>query len=600
MKKGRFATRLWYKFIIPASLLVVVVMTVASILCYSLLRRDYYQEYLNSSRSMLNVLRLRTDEYLQALDSQAYMLNVDLMFYPEYYTGEEEYRAYNYRIRKLQNLFLESPETDSVLLYIPEKQELYVVNKRLNLSFQNAAKIEKMDWYKGAIERNGDVFVEPVHYLQGYEERYRMTENEPVFSISRVLSTVGKVYGVLSVNYTTDRVVELLQESVIFEGSSVFLCNGEGRLYAATDTEKVLSLEQLEQYVLHTEPAEGAFELKGEGGIPLQGLYCKLKSGDFLVQVIPQSQIYQRAQEILHIMLMILLLMLLSVIACIWVVSASVTRPLEQLKRSLAAFGEGKTQTRIVVNSTDEVGEAAQTFNAMAERIDWLINEEYRLKLENHESRLKQLLAQINPHFLYNTLESISCVAGERGVPEVEEQLLLLSDLFRYTVRNADTYVTLREEVDYSIKYLEIQKFRFEERLNYTLQLEQGLEQQKVPKFLLQPLVENAIKHGLENLKRPLCLWINGKREGNWCVLTVGNNGGGMPMDRLVKYQEAFAVKEVIPRNESTHIGLLNIYNRLVLRYAKNFSMKVENRGEEAFVVTICLPMGEEEQGCSG
>lgn len=124
MKKGRFATRLWYKFIIPASLLVVVVMTVASILCYSLLRRDYYQEYLNSSRSMLNVLRLRTDEYLQALDSQAYMLNVDLMFYPEYYTGEEEYRAYNYRIRKLQNLFLESPETDSVLLYIPEKQEL--------------------------------------------------------------------------------------------------------------------------------------------------------------------------------------------------------------------------------------------------------------------------------------------------------------------------------------------------------------------------------------------------------------------------------------------------------------------------------------------
>ena len=594
MKKGRFATRLRYKFIIPASLFVVVVMAAASALCYSLLRQDYYREYVNSSRSMLNVLRQRTDEYLQALDSQAYMLNVDLMFYPEYYTGEEEYRAYNYRIRKLQNLFLESPETDSVMLYMPEEQELYVVNKRLALSFQNSQEVEQMTWYQGAVEENGDVFLEPAHYLEGYQERYRMTEDEPVFSISRILSRAGKIYGVLTVNYATNRVTELLQESVIFGGSSVFLCNEEGRLYAATDKEKILPPEQLDQYVLHASADEGSFELVGHNGIALQGLYCRMESGDFLVQIIPQSQLYQIAQEILHIMLMILLLVLVSVVACIWAVSAAVTRPLDRLQQSLEAFGEGKMQTRIEVNSTDEVGEAAQTFNAMAERIDWLINEEYRLKLENHESRLKQLLAQINPHFLYNTLESISCVAGERGVPEVEEQLLLLSDLFRYTVRNSDTYVTLGEELDYSIKYLEIQKFRFEERLNYTWKLEEGLEQQNVPKFLLQPLVENAIKHGLENLKRPLSLWISGQREGTWCVLTVGNDGGGMPVDRLVKYQEAFAAKEVIPRDGSAHIGLLNIYNRLVLRYGTEFSMTVENREEDAFIVTICLPIGEE------
>lgn len=153
---------------------------------------------------MLNQLSERTDEYFQSLNDISFSMYADILFLPEYYSDSDELKVYNYKIRKLQNLFLQKRETDSVLLYITEKQELYVINRITNRSFKNAGEIEERDWYQRVLMSPNQMVLEPEHLLENYNSDYGLDDKTPVFSINRCVVEYQTPSFVLSINYRMD------------------------------------------------------------------------------------------------------------------------------------------------------------------------------------------------------------------------------------------------------------------------------------------------------------------------------------------------------------------------------------------------------------
>lgn len=172
-----------------------------------------------------------------------------------------------------------------------------------------------------------------------------------------------------------------------------------------------------------------------------------------------------------------------------------VSKPLHSLREAMEKFMQGDFSQKVEVMTQDEVGEASACFNRMVDDIRELIDKNYILAIKERESELDTLQAQINPHFLYNTLDSLYWKATESGNDEIAEDILSLSQLFRLVLNRGNGIVTVRTEADLLERYLQIQKMRFGKRLTYEISLEPEILEEKIPKLILQPFVENVIVH---------------------------------------------------------------------------------------------------------
>lgn len=594
MIKKKLTSNLRNKLIFSMVSVVSAILIFISILIYFWLSNNAHREYLNTSSKMLNMLSIRVEDYMDQIEGTSFLLQSDLFFYPEYYADSNDYRGYNYIIKRLQNVFLQDDAIHSILLYMPADQEVYVINKKHSLSFGSAEKLEDFDWYKKTIDSPQNVYWEARHQLKGYEEQYELNSEQPVFSVSRTITLNRKIYGVFLINYEADVLDEMLDTSLVYPDSKIELYNAEGEIYSSTGNHDfTLNREEFQQFSRSDDESMLSCPYRdSETGQKMTALFQKLEEGNVLVQMIPEEAINRQAKENRDFIIFLCFLTNIIITIFIILISSSVTKPLMRLKERIQAFGMGKTDVKLEVKSSNEVSEIITAFNNMTDQIDTLINERYRLNMENKRVQFKQLVAQINPHFLYNTLESIGSVAHEKGVEEVEIQLQKLAEILRYTIRSASAPVTLRNEIDNTNKYLDIQKFRFEERLYFSISVQDDLYAIQIPKLIIQPLVENAIVYGLEKSKHRLELHLTVFSQDNYCVIEISDNGGGMSQDTLQKYQDVFSKKKVL-NVEDTSIGLYNIFNRLVLYYDQQFFIEIFNNIWGGLTVKIGISMQE-------
>lgn len=211
----------------------------------------------------------------------------------------------------------------------------------------------------------------------------------------------------------------------------------------------------------------------------------------------------------------------------------SITMPLNALSRAMKAAQDQNFTLRLPPGRADEIGYLSTAFNDMMDRMDQLINEVYQRKLAQQSAEMEALQAQINPHFLYNTLDSINWMLIERGDMDISDIVVSLGSLMHYTMETERATVSLRLEYDYVRDYLSIQKCRLTDRLQYSLHLDPALEAFVLPKLVLQPLVENAIRHGVEPLKRGGHIAIDARLSpAGAAVLSVRDTGRGIPAAR--------------------------------------------------------------------
>lgn len=587
-------SHLSYKLIITIVSLVVLFFGIVVIISYNIFAKEVQKIYVENSSTLLNQLSERTDEYFQSLNDISFSMYADILFLPEYYSDSDELKVYNYKIRKLQNLFLQKRETDSVLLYITEKQELYVINRITNRSFKNAGEIEERDWYQRVLMSPNQMVLEPEHLLENYNSDYGLDDKTPVFSINRCVVEYQTPSFVLSINYRMDALKKMIQDTLVNDFVQILLLNEDGKIICKSETDMYDHITpDLLEILRDNGEKEGDLQyLDEQTGQTLLVLFNKSDiHNTMLLQIVSMRNITYQAEKLKNTIIFISSIIVLMLVIVIVTFSFYITKPLKIIENCMIQVSKGDFSVRSHVRSQDEIGQISNTFNYMTEQIGQLIKERFQLRLKFKDAQLESLHAQINPHFLYNTLQVIGSVACEKEVYEVDNMLMSLSSMLRYTVKSGGNIVTLKDEINNVENYLALQKFRFEDKLNYSINIPEELYTVKVPKLILQPIVENSIVHGIEKLKTPGNISIHCQLEEGFCSVIVRDNGVGMKQEDIDKLQKYFnSYNEHLSDEDDKKIGLYNVYQRMLLLYDKKFSMHITSDKMQGVEVRLNIP----------
>lgn len=292
-----------------------------------------------------------------------------------------------------------------------------------------------------------------------------------------------------------------------------------------------------------------------------------------LDDIFPQIRILKE-RIYLFVILALVLGMIISLLLA-W----SVTQPLKQLSEEMGRIKSGNFDSKIESKRKDEVGILIDSYNYMIGEIKRLVNEVYEEKMAQKTAEIKALQAQINPHFLYNTLDTVNWMLLDRGEDDISDIILNLGDLMKYSISGSNNLVPLREEIKYVRSYLEIQKCRMEDRLDYSISVADNCIECKCPKLLLQPIVENAIKHGIEPLARGGRIEIEAFLGRGGLNILLKDNGKGM---------EEEEIENIISGN--ANIGLNNVMKRIKLLYGQEYGLHIQSQKNEGTEVDLSIP----------
>ena len=273
-----------------------------------------------------------------------------------------------------------------------------------------------------------------------------------------------------------------------------------------------------------------------------------------------------------------------------------ITQPIQTLYKHVNRIKRGDFSERVEIRRADEIGLIASNFNAMQEELRNLIEHKYVNQIKLRDAELAMLYSQINPHFLYNTLDIIRAMADYHRAPQIGEIAHALADMFRYNTRNRDEVVTLQEELDQIEAYMKIQSIRFDDKNAYEADVDESLYNYPVLKMTLQPLVENAVFHGLERKRGKGTIRIAAKREEGRFVLAVADDGVGMSEQRLAdlrtKLRMSLHSEEAVSVSEGG-IGVRNVFARYAIRYGERLGFEIESRKGAGTKIVLSLPCDE-------
>ena len=277
-----------------------------------------------------------------------------------------------------------------------------------------------------------------------------------------------------------------------------------------------------------------------------------------------------------------------------YIFSRYIFKPINQLVGYTHSIREGDFEHTIQVEGPEEILLLSDAMNAMTRELRRMIQRNYILTIQQKEARLSALQAQINPHFLYNTLNTISMSAELSDLHEIARATQSLSDMFRYNIQNTKDLVSIKKELEHVHNYIRIQNLRYDNMIQCHVDIEPELLQTRIIKFVLQPLVENSVIHGMSGEKPENHIYISASEDGGDIILTVCDNGHGIDEDKLRSINETlsqddWSISGESQRSSAMGIGLLNVHDRLRLYYGEEYGIWIESIVDVGTQVHICI-----------
>ena len=314
-----------------------------------------------------------------------------------------------------------------------------------------------------------------------------------------------------------------------------------------------------------------------------------VKKEETLTIQIWKAQLYRPVKEITASARSITFLVIIVVILCIILISCfsivlskSVTKPLRNLLENIQKIGYGKLETDINEESQDEIGQVIKSFRQMVERLDYMVKEVYQSKIDQQKYEMKALQNQINPHFLYNSLSLINWTAIMHDETEISEMAQLLSTFYRTTLNKGKNVISIKGEWDNTCSYMKIQNMMHSGRLELETCIDENMFKYEILNLILQPLVENAIVHGLDHKvgDEQKKLTVTGEEKEDCLLFKVCDNGCGMSEE----------TKEMILTTKTSGYGVQNVHQRIVLYYGEGYGLQYESKENEGTVVEVKIP----------
>lgn len=312
--------------------------------------------------------------------------------------------------------------------------------------------------------------------------------------------------------------------------------------------------------------------------------------------LMPQALLAANQRSLTISLLTIAIVMVAITLIITYICSKSLTQPLETLTDMTERIKQGETELRVQVNKRDEIGELGTSFNEMLDQIQALLVQEYENKLLLNRAEYNALQAQINPHFFYNTMDTMSSIAQIHHCEEVSYLCQSLSNIFRYSLDMKNPFSTVSQELVHLKNYIYVMNVRMQGSVSYEFDIDDAALKDTVPKICMQPLVENALNHGLRNARREKRIAVKAKIQEEKLMITVEDNGVGLTCAEELNRKMAANDLELVAEGNS--IGLININARVKMLYGDAYGITVSSRpGEGTRVELLVARMTMEEVG---
>ena len=327
-------------------------------------------------------------------------------------------------------------------------------------------------------------------------------------------------------------------------------------------------------------------------------------TGLTVVGMIPTSFLQKTARELEKTTV---LLIGISILLCVFlanIMARGITRPIERTSNAMKKFAKGDFSVRLPEERTDEIGAMNSVFNQTIEKIEKLLKQIVEMEMVNKDIEFQALQAQINPHFLYNVLDTINWMARKKGEENICRMVTAISNLMRASISNKRSMVRVKEELKYIEDYLFIQETRYGDKFTSYIEVDEELNELEIPKMVIQTLVENAVVHGVENATWDCFLYISGEVQDGIAVFKVKDDGVGISAEKLKTLMNMEEEPEHKAERTHTNLGIYAVQKRLEYVYHGKAKMTITPEQEEGTLVVLEIPLKKAkeimENGTSG
>ncbi|MFC9774817.1 cache domain-containing sensor histidine kinase [Paenibacillus chitinolyticus] len=589
--------RMFNKILLFYSIVMVLLFMGVSILAYQYYEQRSVREQTDRVLKDLDIVSVNLNQLYERMYSAIQQLytdaavNEDLTYFLSHEYEDYLKRRLNQYIRssgtepknfdsQLRSFLKDEPSIANILLYSKGERFFYFMNPRTQrFYYPSEIPQDSPGWFDSIIN----------HQWLPTDQRSILWEarkdSGPVYSYTHVLKDTVSLqkYGAIVFDLNTDEIKRLVESKLKDRGAKMLLMTSGGQVIYDSENRYQgqiypywHQLQEQQDWVELEEPSKVNVLTIGNTGMTIAG-------------IIPKSRIEQSMDTIRLSLIGITALCIAVSFMFTFTIIRQYSKKIRKIVTHIRRLQEGDLSARIVLTGEDELQDISQNFNYMCDRLETYIDQVYRSEIKQKNAELVAMQAQINPHFLYNTLESIRMKAITSGARDVGQMIYILAALFRDMIRK-QTNVTLAEEMEMNVMYLKLFQYRFENRLEVETHLDKNAANCQVVKLLIQPVVENYLVHGFRPESDSNRIAVSMTREEENIVVRVADNGKGMPPERLAEIRKRLAMKPDSGGLGGDSLGLVNVNERIRSHYGSDYGLAIDSGPDQGCEVMLKLP----------
>lgn len=555
-------------------------------------RGKYEEENLVNMEAYLN-------SYLEEVDSIA--KNVNYNYYLQDYLEtvikeEDDYvdsgigknmRSYEMSSQAFSDTLLSRADISSIMIFGKKKM---LLNRSMYTYQKVALDYSKLDWYAKAVAKPQDAII------TGPNRHSFFDTDDEVISLSREVQSYenGTFRGVILINLNMNKITEICNSFQEKQENFICIINDKGELvYEQQNGRERFAFDEKEnRQELNTalgKTKESCFRLNYRGEKYLVTRTDMKTTGWTLVSMVPYKSVMAETMAISGVMILAVAITLIVTLLLLNRILTGVVKPLKKMEKYMVQVNPDNMDQRMEILTDDEIGHLSMKFNQMMDRIRNLKEQVIEEQEDKRKYELQALQAQINPHFLYNTLDSIIWMA-ETNDSNIVAMTEALAKLFRISLNKGNEEISLERELEHVKNYLIIQSMRYADKFTYEISAEPGVERCRTIKLILQPIVENCIYHGIKKKRGTGKITIRAYRREQNLIIEVSDDGCGMPEEICRKILSDEIESENI---SGSGIGVKNVNERIQLRFGKKYGLSYSSEEGVGTTVTYVLPYNE-------
>ena len=544
-----------------------------------------YLRYVESTEKIIsknNILFI--DQVNQNLDN--YLRNMMKISNAVYYQVIKKTNFSTDDISEELNLLYEANKDSLVSIGIFSEYGQVIAAQPLT-QVKNYVDPRQSDWFIKAKGKSENLHFSTPHVQNLFidpDYKYRW-----VVSLSRAVDITnnGKISsGVLLVDMNFTGIEQLFKNVSMDNSSYIYLIDGEGEIIYHPRQQLIYANLIDENNIMASDYEDGNHKEKFQGNSRLITVKTVGYTGWKIVCVTPMNEVIYNYSEMGIFSIFIMLLFITIIAFSNFFVSTRITNPITELEKSVKRLENGESDIEILVDGSYEVRHLAKAIKSMVNQMHLLMDNIVKEQEAKRKSELNALQAQINPHFLYNTLDSIIWMVENENYDGAIKMVTALAKLFRISLSKGKNIISLNDEIEHVRNYLTIQSIRYKNKFEYFIECDENTLNLCSLKLVIQPLVENAIKHGMEFMDGEGEIHVRGYRKENDVYLEVEDNGLGMPEEEAA---ELLNGKER-PHKHGSGVGLVNVHSRLKLRFGETYGLVIHSCPDEGMMVQIHIP----------